>query len=164
MIKYILTFLLITPVYASSVYIDQIGDSNYIYVEQKDADGKNTNISNDGDLNILHILQQGAGSHTATISSTTTNNTNNNNLLEINQRGAGNHTATITLDNSSSNANNNDVKINQSGAANKDFNLTVQGSNTTFVGIQDSATVPDSASMTIQCLTPPCSGYSYTKH
>ena len=158
-------FLLIMPVNAgSNVYIEQVGNHNNVYIVQTDSDGKNINIVNEGDLNIMSVLQQGAGSHTANISSTVTNTGNNtNNLLEINQRGAGNHTANIIFNNGPSGSSNNDIKLNQSGAANKHFSLTLQGNGIGFVGIQDNFITPDSASMSITCLTPPCSGYSYIK-
>lgn len=149
----------------NSIYIDQIGNSNQINIEQKDTDGKSVNIVNEGDLNIINILQQGTGSHTATIGSTVNNTgNNNNNLLEVTQSGAGNHTANIKFDNGVIGASNNDVKLTQSGSANKQFNLTLQGNGIGFIGIQDNLTVPDLGSMNINCLTPPCTGYTYTKH
>jgi hypothetical protein len=164
----VILFLLLSTVTVfaqNSVYIDQIGSSNQIYIEQKDFDGKNATVLNQGDLNIVNMLQQGTGSHSATISSTVNNTGNNNsNLLEINQQGSGNHTASITFNNGAVGSSNNDVKLTQSGSANKQFNLTLQGNGIGFVGIQDNFSVADSASMSITCLTPPCSGYSYTKN
>lgn len=164
----IILFLLLSTVAVfaqNSVYIDQIGNGNQIHIEQKDFDGKNVTILNQGDLNIVNILQQGAGSHSAIINSTVTNTGNNNsNLLEINQQSVGNHTANITFNNGAVGSSNNDVKLIQSGSANKQFNLTLQGNGIGFVGIQDNFSVADSASMSITCLTPPCIGYSYTKN
>jgi len=149
----------------NAVYIDQIGNSNQITVEQKDTDGKSVNIVNEGDLNIINILQQGTGSHTTTVSSTVNNTgVNNNNLIDVTQSGAGNHTANIKFDNGANGSSNNDVKLTQSGSANKQFNLTLQGNGIGFVGVQDNLTIPDAMSMSISCLTPPCTGYTYTKH
>ena len=148
------------------VYIDQVGSYNNTTVEQKDWDGKTVTILNGGDANIFSILQQGLGSHTANIVSSTTLYPNNNNNLTITQSGTGNHTASIVMNNSSVGSNNNSATILQMGnsGADKSFSLSLTGSGIGFTGIQDNLTTPDSSSLSITCLTPPCAGYSYTKH
>jgi hypothetical protein len=151
------------PPTGNFVYIDQIGDNNNITVLQQDSDRNRAAIINQGDGNILAITQQGPGQHTASITSSTTAN-NNNNILSIDQVGTGNHMASILLNNSSG-ASNNTVGITQAGGvgANKQFTLELKGSQIGVSVIQDNPTTPDSGSMSIQCLTPPCSGYSYSK-
>jgi len=152
------------PPTGNFVYIDQIGDNNNITVVQQDSDRQRAAIVNRGDGNILAATQQGTGQHIASITTLTTAN-NNNNILSIDQVGTGNHMASILLNNSTG-ASNNTVGITQAGAvgANKQFTLELQGSKIGVSVVQDNPTTPDSASMSIQCLTPPCGGYSYTKH
>ena len=151
------------PPTGNFVYIDQIGDNNSITVIQQDSDRQRALILNKGDGNILAITQQGTGQHTASITSLTTTN-NNNNILSIEQVGTGNHMASILLNNNTG-ASNNTVGITQAGGvgANKQFTLELKGSQIGVSVIQDSPTIPDSSTMSIQCLTPPCSGYSYSK-
>jgi hypothetical protein len=152
------------PPTGNFVYIDQIGDNNSTTILQQDSDRNRAAIVNQGDGNILTITQQGSGQHTASITTSTTAN-NNNNILSIDQVGTGNHMASILLNNSTG-ASNNTVGIAQAGGvgANKQFTLELQGSRIGVSVVQDNPTTPDSASMSIQCLTPPCGGYSYSKH
>jgi len=152
------------PTTGNFVYIDQIGDNNSITILQQDSDRNRAAIVNQGDGNLLAITQQGPGQHTASITSSTTAN-NNNNILSIDQVGTGNHMASILLNNSTG-ASNNTVGITQAGGvgANKQFTLELQGSKIGVSVVQDNPAAPDSASMSIQCLTPPCGGYSYIKH
>ena len=174
--KRLLFLLWITPAAASSVYIDQVGNGNNIFVEQTNSGNPQATILNQGDDNNLTIIQNGSGNHAAFIGTppvgmnqdgTITTNTNaannNNNTLTIVQSGSGNHTAAINLDGTTANSNNG-AAIHQSGDADKSFVLNLSGSGITAKVLQDNPTVPDSGSMSIQCLTPPCSGYSYTKH
>jgi hypothetical protein len=151
------------PPTGNFVYIDQIGDNNSITVLQQDSDRQRALILNKGDGNVLAITQQGTGQHTASITSLTTAN-NNNNILSIEQVGTGNHMASILLNNNTG-ASNNTVGITQAGGtgANKQFTLELKGSQIGVSVIQDNPTTPDSGTMSIQCLTPPCSGYSYSK-
>ena len=155
------------PAMGNFVYIDQIGNNNNIVVYQEDSDQKRAAIFNAGDSNDLSIVQQGMGNHTALIGPSVNNTTsyNNSNILNILQQGAGNHTASIMLADPVSNSNNT-ASITQKGGvgANKQFTLQIQGNGIGATVIQDNLTVPDSGTMSIQCLTPPCSGYSYTKH
>jgi hypothetical protein len=151
------------PPTGNFVYIDQIGDNNNITVVQQDSDRQRAAIVNQGDGNILAVTQQGAGQHIASITTLTTAN-NNNNILSIDQVGTGNHMASILLNNNNG-ASNNAVSISQAGGigANKQFTLELKGSQIGVSVIQDNPTIPDSSTMSIQCLTPPCSGYSYSK-
>jgi len=172
-----LLFLLwITPASAASVYIDQVGNGNNIFVEQVVSGNPQATILNQGDNNYLTIVQEGGGDHAAfigtpptsmgvngTLNTNTSAGSNNNNTLTILQNGSGNHTAAINLDASTSN-NNNIATITQTGDANKNFVLNLSGSGIGATVLQDNPLTPDSGSMSIQCLTPPCSGYSYTKH
>jgi hypothetical protein len=166
--------LIITPVYAAdSVYIDQVGDFNNITVDQS-ADSQRAIILNQGYNNQISITQQGPGASMAFIGTqpagqsgstfiTSIAPNNNNNMLNIFQTGSGNHVAAINLDKSTSN-NNNTASILQAGAANKSFVLNLSGSGIGATVVQDNATTPDAGTMSIQCLAPPCSGYSYIKH
>jgi hypothetical protein len=152
------------PAAGNFVYIDQIGNNNTIVVSQEDSDRKQAAIISNGDNNDMSIVQQGTGNHTALISSFNSAISNSNNILNITQQGAGNHTASIISN--GSNGSNNDARILQKGgvAADKQFTLQLQGSGIGATVIQDNLTTPDSGTMSIQCLTPPCNGYSYTKH
>ena len=173
--RYLITFLLFSgmaqaqtpPAMGNFVYIDQIGNNNTIVVTQQDSDQKRAAIINNGDNNDLAITQQGIGNHTASISPILNNTTsiNSNNILNILQQGAGNHTASILFTNPTTN-NNNNASITQKGGvgADKQFTLQLQGNGIGVTVIQDNLSIPDSSSMSIQCLTPPCNGYSYTKH
>jgi hypothetical protein len=172
-----LLFLLwITPATAGSVYIDQVGNGNNIFVEQVSSGNAEAIILNQGDNNTHTIVQEGSGDHLAfigtppvgknydgTYNTNTNAGNNNNNTLTILQNGVGNHTAAINLDATTQN-NNNVASITQSGDANKSFVLNLSGSGIGANVLQDNPLTSDSGSMSIQCLTPPCSGYSYTKH
>lgn len=166
----LLLVLLTTPAYSqSSVYIDQVGNSNNITVDQI-GDGKQAIVLNQGNNNSIGITQQDEGEHMAFIGTpqqvgtyiTTTVPNNNNNTLNINQSGSGKHTAAINLDPATANSNNS-ATITQGGAANKTFTLGLSGSGILANVLQDNPNTSDSGSMNIQCLTPPCTGYSYTK-
>ena len=173
--KRLLMLLVITPVYATdTVYIDQVGDFNNITVDQSAGDSQKAIILNQGYNNMLTITQQGPGAHMAFIGTppagqsagsyvTSIAPNNNNNILNIFQTGSGNHTAAINLDKNTTN-NNNNASILQAGSVPKTFVFNLSGSGITATAVQDNATVPDVGSMSIQCLAPPCSGYSYVKH
>ena len=173
--KYIpLYFILMTsfafsqtlPTSGNLVYIDQVGSNNTIYVEQKDLDIKAALVVNKGDNNDFSISQQGLGTHIAAITPSVNapNSVNNNNTISIQQSGAGNHVASVLFDDPVANSNN-IASIVQAGGvgANKQFTLQLQGSGITANVLQDNATVSNTGTMAIQCLTPPCSGYSYTR-
>jgi hypothetical protein len=154
------------PATGNFVYIDQIGNYNNTYVTQEDSDTKRAMVTNNGDYNDFTVIQQGNGNHTASIGPTNTapNSNNNNNNLSILQQGNGNHTASILFADPISN-NNNTASIVQKGnsGADKQFTLTLQGSGIGASVLQDNLLTPDSGSMNIQCLTPPCTGYSYIR-
>ena len=154
------------PTSGNLVYIDQVGNNNITYVEQKDLDIKAALVVNKGDNNDFSISQQGTGNHIAAITPSVgaTNSSNNNNVISIQQSGAGNHTASVLFDDPVANSNN-VASIVQSGGvgANKQFTLQLQGNGITANVLQDNATMPNAGTMLIQCLTPPCSGYSYTR-
>jgi hypothetical protein len=152
------------PPTGNFVYIDQIGDNNYISIMQNNSDRNRATVINQGDGNLLSITQSGPGQHTSSITSLIPSS-NNNNILSIDQSGTGNHMASILLNNAAG-ASNNAASISQSGGtgANKQFTLELKGSQIGINVIQDNPTTPDSSTMSIQCLTPPCMGYSYTKH
>jgi hypothetical protein len=172
-----LLFLLwITPASAASVYIDQVGNGNNIFVEQVVSGNPQATILNQGDSNNLTIVQEGGGDHQAfigtpptgmgvngTLNTKTSVGSNNNNTLTILQNGSGNHTAAINLDASIPN-NNNVATITQTGDANKNFVLNLSGSGIGATVLQDNPLTPDSGSMSIQCYTGNCTGYSYIKH
>jgi hypothetical protein len=169
--RYIPLYLILTTSIASAqtvtgnqVYIEQIGNNNIVYVEQKDLDIKAASVVNKGDNNDFSISQQGLGNHTATITPSVTTSVNNNNTISIQQSGAGNHTASVLFDDPVANSNN-VASIVQAGGigANKQFTLQLQGSGIGVNVLQDNATMPNAGTMLIQCLTPPCSGYSYTR-
>lgn len=178
--RHFILFLMFTTaaLAENSVYIDQIGSYNTTTVTQLGSTDKSAIVLNKGDNNNFTISQQDSGTQQAFIGTPPTqapsnqnnqsyvypvNNNNNNNNLSIVQIGSGNHSAAINLDPSTPTSNNT-ATILQSGSANKSFNLSLSGNSITANVVQDNATVPDAASMAIQCLTPPCSGYSYTKH
>lgn len=148
----------------NTVYIDQIGNNNTITVDQT-TQSKSTTITTKGDWNEFTVNQQGTGNHSSSITQTHTMSSNNNNIFSVDQRGQGNHTANILMNNATAN-NSNNASILQNGdtGANKTFNLTLNGSGIGVTVTQNNLTVPDVGSMTITCLTPPCTGYSYTRN
>lgn len=169
--KRLLLLLFTSQAFAGSVYIDQVGSGNNINVNSNDSQSI---ILNQGNNNSLNIFQFDTGSHTAFIGTPPSgmnnssyvipaNQGNSNNILSILQSGTGNHTAAINLDPTTPNNNNNAI-ISQSGSADKSFALTLKGSGIGATVVQDNATVSDKSSMSITCLAPPCSGYSYIKH
>jgi hypothetical protein len=155
------------PASGNFVYIDQIGNTNTIFVDQSDSGEKRAAVLSNGDANFYTLLQSGVGNHTAMIAPTNNSLTSNNsnNILSIIQSGAGNHSATIQFLNSTSNSNNT-ASITQAGAAgaDKQFVLQLNGSGIGATVVQDNPLTKDSSSMSITCLTPPCGGYSYIKH
>jgi hypothetical protein len=171
--RYIPLYLILMTSFAAAqtvtgnqVYIEQVGNNNIVYIEQKDLDIKSASVVNKGDNNDFSISQQGLGNHVATINPSVgaTNSVNNNNIINIQQSGAGNHIANVLLDDPVANSNN-VASIVQAGGvgANKQFTLQLQGSGIGVNVLQDNATMPNAGTMLIQCLTPPCSGYSYTR-
>lgn len=142
----------------NTVHIDQIGNNNSISVNQNDS-GKTVNIQLRGDFNDIQSDQIGTGSHSSTLTSGSTSSSNN--VIRFQQSGAGNHTATLDIFGSSGG---NQVLFNQSGSASKTFNMTIIGQGVSATVTQTNPTVPDVGSMTINCVSPPCSGFSYTRN
>jgi hypothetical protein len=117
-----------TNPYASSIYIDQVGDLNNITVSQ-DGPGHSATITTGANTNVdyatLSILQQGTGAKTATIDV----KGGVNNSANIQQDGNGNHTANVQI----FSGNGNSANITQTGAANHiaDVKLTGNGNSAT---------------------------------
>jgi len=166
--------LSITSAQAGSVYIDQVGNGNDLYISQYGMGDHRSIMLNEGNNNDLSIIQQDSGDHTAFIGTpplgiangsyvTTPGQGNHGNDFTIYQKDSGDHTAAINLDHSVVNSNNSAV-IDQEGAAIKQFTLNLSGSNIGVTVIQDNPTTADSGSMSIQCYTGTCQGYTYTKH
>lgn len=156
---------MISPALAqNTVYIDQVGSNNTITVDQT-TQSKSTTVTTKGSWNEFQIIQQGSGTHSSSITQLYVMSLNNNNIFSVDQRGKANHTANILMSNPTAN-NSNSAAIFQNGdmGANKTFNLTLNGSSIGVTVTQNNLTVPDVSSMTITCLTPPCSGYSYTRN
>jgi hypothetical protein len=167
--RYLIILLLSSTAMAQSnlVTIDQIGSRNTIVVDQKDGGSKTAEASNSGDDNQFIILQQGTGQHSASIKkdAIAPNSVNSTNTLTITQDGSGDHSAQIKLKDPVANSNNN-ASITQSGGvgANKTFTLGLEGSGIGVTVMQNNPGLPDTGSMNIQCLTPPCGGYSYIRN
>ena len=126
------------------------GNNNTLQVVQSSSSNYEQTLIN-GSSNILSSTQDGNKSLFANISGSgnniTTTQTNGNHFLELNIP-----------------TNNNTVSVTQSGMAQKMFSLTLNNSNIGVTVVQDNATTPDSASMSITCTSGSCSGYTYTKH
>ena len=156
------------PSNTNYVYIDQIGDGNNIYILQQESDSKKAAVLIKGDANDISVDQRGTGNHIAYIgpgNPSAMAATNDGNTFEIDQRRHGNHSATINLNDPTANSNNN-ASITQLGGygADKQFTLNLSGSNIGATVVQDNLTTPDSGSMSIQCYTGSCQGYSYIRH
>jgi hypothetical protein len=160
------SILLITIVcvYAqgNSIYIDQVGSYNTTTVEQQDVSTqKQVTVTTNGDSNQTNILQQGTGNHTASVQ----NLTGNNNIINLTQSGAGNHELNIINMPNTTNSNNT-ITGTQSGGAGSDkwFNVWLNGANSATVNVlQNNASTPDQASMSIQCFSN-CGTWSYSKN
>ena len=147
--KRLLFLLWITPATAGSVYIDQVGNGNNIFVEQTTSGNGESIILNQGSNNTNTIVQEGSGDHMAFMGTPPVGK---------------NYDGTYNTNTNAGNNSNNTATITQTGDANKSFVLNLSGSGIGATVVQDNPLTPDSGSMSIQCLTPPCSGYSYTKH
>ena len=96
---------------------------------------------------------------------TSLSSVNSGNNLTIVQEGDGTHNATIQLTDSTGNGGNT-ASIYQSGGAgaDKSFTLQLSGNNIGVSVVQDNPTVANTGSMSISCYTGSCTGYSYTRH
>jgi len=160
---------------ANSVYIDQVGNNNTIYIDQNGGANKRITVLNSGDYNSIAVSQQDSGNQQAFIGTVPSsmnangsinwnkNNNNSNNNFAINQSGTGNHTAAINLDPNTASSND-AATITQGGSGNKTFSLNLSGSSISATVIQDNPMQANTGSMSIACVTPPCSGYSYIRH
>lgn len=160
--RFLILLLFVTAANAQSVvYIDQVGDFNNVNVTQTTTP-KSTNITSSGSFNTIDVLQQGTGNHTLSIQ----NLKGSNNIMNLSQNGSGSHELNI-LNVAGTTNNSNNIISNQTGGigSNKWFNIYLNGTTGANISVtQDNATTPDSASMSIQCLTPPCGTWTYVKH
>lgn len=168
------------------VYIDQIGTNNTVVVNQdgttqtvKITTGKDSAVDNSyfnitqqgtgaktatvdipsGYNNSVVMFQDGSGNHTAAIQNL--NGAANN--INFNQTGAGNHSMVVTGAPGSVNSGDT-INATQSGGvgADKTFQLNLNGTNGATINVQQTnSTVPNSGSMTIQCIT--CGTYNYIR-
>jgi hypothetical protein len=172
----------------NTITIDQVGDSNTIYISQDGSahsatvnlgktsavDNTNINITQQGTgaktasveipsgiNNGVVLFQDGSGNHTANIQ----NLNGNANSIGISQTGAGTHSMTITGGTGTTNSNNT-IDVTQSGGvgADKTFNLWLNGASGAGVTVQQTnPTQSNQGSMNIQCN--PCgSGWSYIRN
>jgi hypothetical protein len=166
----------------SYVYIDQVGSSNQIKVEQ-DGGGHVAAVAvgaylpaNNNDLktgytiganpylgvgtsefNNISIKQAGPGVQTTKIELPNASG----NLVTVDQSGSASHTFNIVSGINTTNVNNT-ILATQSGSAQKDFTLNMNGSNGATVTVQQTnPTQANTGSMTIQCTT--CGAYSYIR-
>jgi hypothetical protein len=149
------------PAVGNFVYVEQIGNYNTIYVQQKDSDQKRATVTATGNNNDISLLQQGTGNHTTSIQGLN----GSSNILNLNQSGAGNHELNIINMPSTVNSNNN-ITATQSGGAGSDkwFNVWLNGANGATVNVlQNNPSTPDQASMSIQCFSN-CGTWSYSKN
>jgi hypothetical protein len=189
--KLLFLFLLSMNIYAADnvINIDQAGNDNSVTITQQDATGHSVDIklgkSLPSDNNDLTITQQGYGIKSANVEIPS----GFNNTVSINQDGNGQHTTNIQNLNGSANG----ITVNQSGdgnhtfnvmggtgttntantisatqsggvGADKTFNLDLLGTVGATVNIeQTNPFLPDSGSMTINCLSGMCGAYSYIR-
>jgi hypothetical protein len=138
-------------------------NANTVSIEQRDTSTKLATVEiKSGINNSVNVLQQGIGNHTSSI----LNLVGNTNAISVDQSGAGNHTLSITGSTGTTNSGNN-IMATQSGGngADKTFDLTLGGTSGATVTIQQTnPTQTNSGSMTIQCATGSCGGYSYIRN
>lgn len=156
------------------VYIDQIGSGNTLRVVQEQQ-GKTAVSLMRGDGNTIIVVQEDSGHHTAVVGLPSQgvgpdgryvlpqSQGMDGNQLGVAQSGSGDHTASIAMD-PGFDADGNSATITQSGAADKSFDLDLSGSNIGVTVVQDNYGTADTGSMSIQCYTGSCTGYSYTRH
>jgi hypothetical protein len=184
-------FLLSMNLYAadSIINIDQAGDNNSVTITQQDTSGHSVDIklgkSSPSDNNDVTITQQGVGVKSANVEIPS----GFNNTVSISQDGSGQHTTNIQNLNGSGNGitvsqsgdgthtfnvmgglgttnSGNTVNATQSGGAGADktFTLDLLGTVGATVNVeQTNPFLPDSGSMTINCLSGMCGTYSYIR-
>jgi fibronectin-binding autotransporter adhesin len=129
------------------------GNSNTVSLTQQ-HNGKYAEVVLNGSSNQLSALQNDIGKKTLFI-----NALGNSNIINTLQQGTGNHFLDISAPYGTAN-----INVTQSGAAQKLFQLIINNPGIGVSVTQNSASVVDSAIMTITCTTGPCNGYSYTKN
>lgn len=114
----------------------------------------NVYIKQIGNSNAIYVEQE---------SSNKTSNIITNgdlNYIDVSQKGLGSHTSIINQPGPGGHS----ANISQSGNLSKNFTLTLLGTGIGVSIMQNNLLSSDVGSMSIQCLTPPCFGYSYTKN
>jgi hypothetical protein len=129
------------------------GSNNTISLTQQ-HNGKYAEVVLNGLGNQLTMAQKDVGKKTSFF-----NILGNNNIVNTLQQGTGNHFLDISAPYGTAN-----IDVTQSGAAQKLFQLIINNPGVGVTVTQNSASVVDSAILTITCTTGPCNGYSYTKN
>jgi hypothetical protein len=129
------------------------GSNNNVSLTQQ-HNGKYTELVLNGLSNQLTAMQKDIGKKTAFF-----NILGNNNIVNALQQGTGNHFLDISAPYGTAN-----IDVTQSGAAQKLFQLIINSPGVGVTVTQNSASVVDSAVLSITCTTGPCNGYSYTKN
>lgn len=129
------------------------GNNNNVSLSQQ-HNGKYAEIVLNGLDNQLTLAQKDIGKKTLFI-----NALGNSNIINTMQQGTGNHFLDISAPYGTAN-----IDVTQSGAAQKLFQLIINNPGIGVSVTQNSASVVDSAILTITCTTGPCNGYSYTKN
>jgi hypothetical protein len=142
-----------TPIGNNLAELSVTGSNNNVSLTQQ-HNAKYAEVVLNGLGNQLTAIQNDAGKKTAFF-----NILGNNNVINTSQLGTGNHFLDISAPYGTAN-----VTINQSGAAQKLFQLIINNPAIGVTVTQNSASVTDTAIMTITCTTGPCNGYSYTKN
>ena len=129
------------------------GSNNTLSLTQQ-HNAKYAEVVLNGLGNQLNAMQKDIGKKTAFF-----NILGNNNIVNVLQQGTGNHFLDISAPYGTAN-----IDVTQSGAAQKLFQLIINNPGIGVTVTQNSASVVDSAVLSITCTTGPCNGYSYTKN
>jgi len=129
------------------------GNNNNVSLTQQ-HNAKYAEVVLNGLGNQLTAMQKDIGKKTAFF-----NILGNNNIVNTLQQGTGNHFLDISAPYGTAN-----INVTQSGAAQKLFQLIINNPGVGVTVTQNSASVVDSAVLSITCTTGPCNGYSYTKN
>ncbi len=133
--------------------ISIVGSNNVLNLTQE-HNKKYAELAINGLGNNITLLQQDNGGKSAFF-----NVNSGSNTINVTQKGSGNHFFDLTAPHGGAN-----VSVTQDGSAQKLFNLILNSSNIGVTVIQNNSTITDSATMSITCSTPPCTGYTYTKN
>lgn len=129
------------------------GSNNTVSLTQQ-HNAKYAEIVLNGLGNQLTAIQNDIGKKTAFF-----NILGNNNIINTLQQGTGNHFLDISAPYGTAN-----INVTQSGTAQKLFQLIINNPGVGVTVTQNSASVVDSAILSITCTTGPCNGYAYTKN